>query len=140
MTRLLLYLKMKVYPVKTLDSLLTGVVADNSIPLEERTIILVQHQKTQYAVLVEKILGVSELVVKDLGGFVPHIHGVVGASILDDGSVASVLDVQELLDDSKHWSQLDLNKIGEDQQNDQLCALVVDDSLSARRSLEQFVE
>ena len=129
----------KVYPVKTLDSLLTGVVADNSIPLEERTIILVQHQKTQYAVLVEKILGVSELVVKDLGGFVPHIHGVVGASILDDGSVASVLDVQELLDDSKHWSQLDLNKIGEDQKNDQLCALVVDDSLSARRSLEQFV-
>lgn len=128
----------EIYPVKTLDSLLTGVVADNSIPLEERTIILVQHQKTQYAVLVEKILGVSELVVKDLGGFVPHIHGVVGASILDDGSVASVLDVQELLDDSKHWSQLDLNKVGKDQQNDQLCALVVDDSLSARRSLEQF--
>ena len=128
-----------VYPVKTLDSLLTGVVANNSIPLDERTIILVQHQKTQYAVLVEKILGVSELVVKDLGGFVPNIHGVIGASILDDGSVASVLDVQELLDDSKHWSQLDLNKIGEDRHSDQLCALVVDDSLSARRSLEQFV-
>ncbi len=129
----------EIYPVKTLDALLSRVVPDNSIDLEKRVVILAQHQMTRYAILVESIVGVTELVVKGLGDLVPNIHGVIGASILDDGSIAAVLDVQELLEESTHWSQLDLDQIGIEQNSGQLCALVVDDSLSARRSLEQFV-
>ncbi len=127
------------YPVKTLDALLTGVSADNRIALEKRIIILVQQKTTEYAVLIESIEGVTELVVKGLGEFVPEVHGVIGASILDDGSIAPVLDVQELLEENKHWSSLDLDQIGAQQDDNQSCVLVVDDSLSARRSLEQFV-
>lgn len=129
----------KVYVVKTLDALLGRMVPDNSIALEKRIIVLVQLRMTRYAVLVESIVGVKELVVKGFGGFVPPIHGVIGASILDNGSIAPVLDVQKLLEESSRWSRLDLDQIGIAQENSQSCALVVDDSLSARRSLEQFV-
>ncbi|MEE9425224.1 MAG: response regulator [Methylococcales bacterium] len=129
----------QVYPIKTLDALLSRVVPDNSIALEKRVVILVQQQMSRFAILVESIVGVTELVVKSLGGFVPDIHGVIGASILDDGSIAPVLDVQELLEESSHWSQMNLDQIGIGNDNGQSYALVVDDSLSARRSLEQFV-
>ncbi len=127
------------YQVKTLDSLMTGVEPSNDISLEKRNIILVQQQQTKYAILIEEIIGVKELVVKGLGQFMPNIHGVIGASILDDGSIAAVLDVQELLEKSSLWSEIDLTQLGQSKTDNLPSALVVDDSLSARRSLEQFV-
>ena len=36
-------------------------------------------------------------VVKRLGGYVPRVRGVVGGSILQDGAVAPVLDLLELM-------------------------------------------
>ena len=129
----------QVYPVKTLDSLLSRVTPDNSISLDKRIIILVKHQNEQHAILIEHVEGVSELVVKQMGEFVPKIHGIIGASILDDGSIAPVLDVQELVSESRHWSDTDLDQVDAELVELQTSILVVDDSLSARRSLEQFV-
>jgi chemosensory pili system protein ChpA (sensor histidine kinase/response regulator) len=129
----------QVYPVKTLDALLSRIIPDNSIPLEKRIVILVQHQTTRYAILIESIIETTKLVVKSLRGFVSDIHGVIGVSILDNGSITPVLDVQELLKGSSYSSQSDLKQIDLPQDNGQSYALVVDDSPSARRSLEQFV-
>lgn len=74
--------------------------------------------------------------------------GVVGATILGDGRVSPVIDLYELpglsLSESSEdaWRkrfEQQLRHLENDIIKERLIALVVDDSLSARRSLAQFV-
>ncbi len=128
------------YPVKAIESVITGLQPDLNIPHARKTVIIVKQSHEKFAVLVEEIIGVKELVVKSLGEFMPKLQGIIGASILEDGSIASVLDLQELLEQPGRWSNLELTTVeNQPKQNDLPSVLVVDDSLSARRSLEQFV-
>jgi len=100
-----------------------------------------------HAVRVQEIIDSRSLVVKNLGRYVPKPHGVVGATILGDGSVAAVIDIPELmrktvrrdagpeLDDGRALHG-DLAAAG----HSRLTAMVVDDSLSARRATAQFMK
>jgi CheY-like chemotaxis protein len=82
------------------------------------------------------------LVVKGFGRYLTKIRGVIGATILGDGSVTPVLDLPELLrapvetglrtQSSQTTSSVVRAGLPK--------ALVVDDSLSARRSLAQFMQ
>jgi len=90
------------------------------------------------AILVEQVVDSRELVVKNMGKYVPKIHGIAGATILGDGSVTPVLDIPELLRENSSNSMLQLS--GQDEKatlnrRGHRHALVIDDSLSARRSL-----
>ncbi|MGB4945962.1 MAG: response regulator [Candidatus Competibacter denitrificans] len=96
------------------------------------------------AVLTQEVLDSRDLVVKPLGRYFPKLRGIVGATILGDGSVVPVLDLPELL--SAPLSQLEGAARREIKsapvataQTRQRMALVVDDSLSARRALAQAV-
>ncbi|NJN45170.1 MAG: response regulator [Candidatus Competibacteraceae bacterium] len=96
------------------------------------------------AVLVESIVDSRDLVVKSMGPFIPKLRGIVGATILGDGSVAPVLDMPDLLR-APATSYASLPDIENADAASSLAAkrryaLVVDDSLSARRALAQFVE
>lgn len=111
---------------------------------EERTVLIVRDDTgCQYAVSVEKVIANQDLIVKQLGTYIPDIIGIEGATILGDGSVAPVLDLPGLIRTavSKDVSPLieqrltDTNNI-----EDTLTALIIDDSLSARRSLAEFVK
>ncbi len=91
------------------------------------------------AVLVDKVvLSDTDVVVKNMGAYLPPLVGVVGVTILGDGRVAPVLDIPELLRSERHGHALyqpDLVEIVETTRS----ALVVDDSLSARRALVGFM-
>jgi len=95
------------------------------------------------AVLVPEAIDSRDLVVKPLGQYVPRLNGVVGATILGDGSVAPVLDLPELLRtpatlrQAPTFAQPDAPAAPAVHRQ---VALAVDDSLSARRSLAQFVQ
>jgi chemosensory pili system protein ChpA (sensor histidine kinase/response regulator) len=98
------------------------------------------------AVRVQEILDSRDLVVKKLNRYVPRIQGVVGAAILGDGNVAPVLDLPELL---RAPSRAAGEGVGAtsftgtstgSESRDRLTALVVDDSLSARRATAQFMK
>jgi chemotaxis protein histidine kinase CheA/ActR/RegA family two-component response regulator len=106
-----------------------------------RTAILYNTESGTTAVMVEKILGSDDFVVKGLGDYVPGIPGVLGATLLGDGTVAPVLDIAELL---RHPQFLSDNAArytrGKIARVKLPVALVVDDSLSARRSLAQFMQ
>ena len=90
------------------------------------------------AVVVEAAVDGRYLVVKSLGERVPRPAGVIGASILGDGSVAPVLDLREML---RHRSTLPAAAttaaVHEEVPEKALApeVLVVDDSLTARRML-----
>ena len=96
-------------------------------------------------VLVERVLASREIVVKPLTQFTPQVSGVTGATILGDGEVAPVIDVQQLVlnmlqsgGNASEWLGENM-RISQQHRADKPMALIVDDSLSTRRSLAQFV-
>lgn len=98
-----------------------------------------------HAVRLQEIVDSRELVVKSLGRYIPKIQGIVGATILGDGSVAAVIDLPEVMRSPRH---VVLNCVLDDslqaehgsRKSSLLSALVVDDSLSARRATAQFMK
>lgn len=113
---------------------------------DERSVLIVNDETgRQYAVTVEQITANQDLIVKQLGAYIPDIIGIEGATILGDGSVAPVLDIPGLIRTaaSHEISPLIEQRLAEAEAEnikDNLVALVVDDSLSARRSLAEFVK
>jgi chemotaxis protein histidine kinase CheA/ActR/RegA family two-component response regulator len=97
---------------------------------------------SKVAVLLNQVIETQDLVVKPLNKYTPKSRGVVGATILGDGSVAPVLDLTDILDvtgsqpAAVRADHTTIAKVS----NSLPIALVVDDSLSARRSMVQFVQ
>ncbi len=96
----------------------------------------------QLAVAVDRVTASREMVVKPLPVHTPPISGVIGATILGDGQVAPVVDLQQLAidlltgDTRDRWDQRQASS--ETSITQPPLALIVDDSLSTRRSLSQF--
>ena len=133
------------YPIKSLDQLLI-LGPDNR--LEQRDpmpVLLVNTRTGTTAVQVEQILAGTDLVIKEFSRYVPRMPGIVGATILGDGSVTPVVDLAELMSE-KHCQAGQVNaESGSDIQIAsttiaQPIALVADDSLSARKALIQVME
>ena len=132
----------EVYPVTTIAALL-GLPADRrTTERGESPVLLVQSETGRHAIFVDAVMDSRDLVIKSLGKYVPRLRGIAGATILGDGSVAPVMDLPELLrtpargvaEDAQPEVAADL-VVGPALPN----ALVVDDSLSARRSLANFI-
>lgn len=132
-----------VYPIAQLARLPNAISFDTA---SARALLVVETLPgQQVGVLVESVSASREMVIKPLTPFTPSIPGIIGATILGDGSVAPVIDVQHLM-----LEQMKAGIHGLSHQNNQdlfarlpanpkPMALVVDDSLSTRRSLAQFV-
>lgn len=126
-------------------SKLVGIQSTAPLQIPEKAVplLLIQGELGSHAVFLEEVVDSRYLVLKRLGRYFPKISGVIGAAILGDGSVAAVLDVRELLrmqesGEAAAMSGVHLGVIAE--QEKQLPAvLVVDDSVSARRSLAELV-
>lgn len=128
------------YPLRNICELL-GVPGVAVSTLAERVapLLLIRTENGPVGVVVDELVDGRYLVVKRLGAFVPRVRGVIGASILADGSVAPVLDVQELL---RHpATPMVIPEIAEPKPVTITApnVLVVDDSLSARRTLAQVI-
>jgi chemosensory pili system protein ChpA (sensor histidine kinase/response regulator) len=98
------------------------------------------------AILVQEVLDGRDVVLKNFGRYVPKIIGTIGAVILGDGSVAPVIDLVELLRIPVQHTLSDQatnQSGGTDQRNESpeaLAALVVDDSLTARRAAAKVMK
>lgn len=133
-----------IYEFSTLEELLD--LPSDCASTDHCPVLLIQDDAgATRAVMVQEVLDSRDMVIKHLSDYIPKLAGVAGATILGDGSVVAVLDLPDLLRVplpsllSKNIS----SNVETDQQADndyQRCALIVDDSLSARRSLAQFIE
>jgi chemotaxis protein histidine kinase CheA len=132
----------EVYELTPLDALL-------DLPPDRRTrnratppVLLVREETGNLrAVLVQEAVDSRDLVVKNLGQYLPKLNGIVGATILGDGSVAPVLDLPELLRAPAAAARRTPAPGRAATPTPVACrqsVLAVDDSLSARRSLAQF--
>ena len=130
------------YPVKVLGTLIGY---DNSAmtieAMNSKSILLVHVDLGIHAVLVDRIVDSRDLILKDPGRYIKKINGVGGVAILGDGTVAPLLDLAELLRlpaPQSIWEQTVINS-GIHQPAMRQDILVVDDSLSVRKSLVQLI-
>jgi two-component system chemotaxis sensor kinase CheA len=59
---------------------------------EETEIVVVRKGERLVALAVDDFIGQNEIVIKNLGKFLPDIQGISGATILGDGQVALIID------------------------------------------------
>lgn len=64
---------------------------------EMYTIVIVENGDTEFGLIVDKLLGQQEIVIKNLGHLLKNTKGVSGGTILGDGKVAIILDVATML-------------------------------------------
>lgn len=95
-----------------------------------------------HIVLVDELLGYRDLLVKNMGSYIPHIQGITGASILGNGAVAPVIDLVEMLHHAAKYNYVlaDATKALADNISGLPMALIVDDSLSARRAVAMLLK
>ncbi|WML91543.1 response regulator [Thiothrix lacustris] len=106
------------------------------------SLLIVESEQKTYALHVEEILQPRDIVVKNLLPWLNLTQGISGACILANGAVAPVLDLLRMLRNLES-GLLTLNKNHTSQVKktpQRVHILIVDDSLSNRKSLSLMVE
>lgn len=88
-------LRNQVIPVIRLDKKLS-VPKNNTNTKSELTIVIVKKGDRLSGFLVDELMGQQEIVIKSLGKYLNVIKSIAGATILGDGQVALILDVNSL--------------------------------------------
>jgi chemosensory pili system protein ChpA (sensor histidine kinase/response regulator) len=125
---------------------LLGYSAEDSLggANDQRPVVLLRDAKDKAAIVLDKLLGGRDFVIKGLGRYLSGLRGAVGASLTGDGRVLPVLDVGALLRRRRGIAD---NVVPLVPRTDKAAAravdapdiLVVDDSLSVRTSLTGFL-
>jgi chemosensory pili system protein ChpA (sensor histidine kinase/response regulator) len=139
-------LNKNMYTIKSLADLLN--LPGERVALEEdqaHPILLVHEETGVTAVVVDELIDTHDLVMKMMGQYVRNIHGVAGASILGDGSVVILLDIPDLLRSPMQSVMSSYQSLshGDDDLTTASaipCVMIVDDSLSVRKSLSLLIE
>ncbi len=69
--------------------------------IEDGILIVVEVPGSRYALLVDRILGQQQVVIKSLGPVVGQVSGISGGAILGDGQVGLILDAKGVLNLSR---------------------------------------
>lgn len=124
----------------TLESLLNLPEDRRNDDRETRPALLIREEELNYVVYIQEIVDTRDLFIKSMGKYINNIKGLLGATILGDGSVVPVVDLPELirapvvnLQGPSELTQTNIHRALP-------IALVVDDSLSARRALAQVIQ
>ena len=64
----------------------------------ERQVVIVNDQDSKLGLVVDKVIGNHQTVIKPLGDLYKNVTGLSGATLLGDGSVALILDIFKLSD------------------------------------------
>lgn len=110
---------------------------------DARPVIVVNEPTGRQAVIVDQLVTGRDLVIKNLGHYLGGAPGVIGASLLGDGTVLPVLDMHSLLHRRRGGSVIAPLQPARPQAAARAKltdVLVVDDSLSVRQALTQLLE
>ncbi len=132
--------KQKRYPIFDLQKLLySDDVADGTEASQVVFIVEDEFQK-HHAILIDKIIDSREIVIKPFSKFIPKMSGLLGTTILGDGSVTSVLDLLDIVN-TQHSDSPQAKRLQRVQAPEEIYqnALIVEDAISTRKSLAQFM-
>lgn len=91
------------------------------------------------AVLVDRLVDSRSVMVKSMGKYLPRVHGISGVTLLGDGTVVPLLNIPELLAEPIAVNAAAAELAATARQRTRRI-LVVDDSLSVRKSLIQLLQ
>ncbi|MGE3540603.1 MAG: response regulator [Candidatus Tectimicrobiota bacterium] len=98
-------------------------------------VVCVRAGEQRVALLVDHLLGAREVVVKTLGSHLRRVPGLIGATVLGDGTLVLILNVNELLQEAQR--PMDIRSPARPavaaRASTGLEVLIVDDSFSVRR-------
>ncbi|MDJ0838994.1 MAG: chemotaxis protein CheA [Acidobacteriota bacterium] len=92
----LVRIRKELVPVIRLHSLFN--TASDFEDLTEGILIVVEHDTRKFCLFADEILGQYQTVIKGLGGFFGNVRGISGTSILSNGDISLILDIQGLVD------------------------------------------
>jgi len=101
-------------------------------------VILVRAGEFSAALLTDEMLASREIVVKSVGPQLASIRGIAGATILGDGRIVLILDINALVRSGA--PVVELKKAAPTPGDVRPIALVVDDSITVRRVTERFLQ
>jgi len=98
--------------------------------------IQIETDDTMFVVAVDEILRTEEVVIKPLGHPLEKVKGIIGAAILGNGELVSILDIPYLL--NRKTPQIKQSEIHQTS-NAELTVMVVDDSPSVRHMTSKMI-
>jgi len=110
-----------------------------NFPSQPRPLVIVRDDTGLSAVVVDRALDSRQIVIKGLSRMLPALPGVAGACVLPNGGIGVVLEIRELLRRSPTEQQHSAAIETPAPVAASRVALIVDDSLSARRTLAQLL-
>ena len=113
--------------------------AESVSPGEYPITLVVETGGRRGTLVIDTLVGQKEIVIKSLGSHLRYVKGVSGATIMGDGSVIPILNIDELL-----WPQMtrleDTHPEKELILERPLNIMIVDDSVSIRQVVSRFME
>jgi chemosensory pili system protein ChpA (sensor histidine kinase/response regulator) len=101
-------------------------------------VILVRAGEYSAALLTDEMLASREIVVKSVGPQLASVRGISGATILGDGRIVLILDINALVRTGA--PVVELKNAAPTPSDDRPLAMVVDDSITVRRVMERTLE
>ncbi|MBU2552348.1 MAG: chemotaxis protein CheW [Proteobacteria bacterium] len=101
----------KLLPLIRLDQVLE-MHGDVSDP-QEALVVVVENENQSRCLMVDEVLGKQEVVIKSLGERLKHVRSLAGGSILGDGQVGLILDINGLFEVSDQVSAVRLPAISQ---------------------------
>jgi two-component system chemotaxis sensor kinase CheA len=85
-----------VIPLVAIDALLYNDCKDNSDRIWQY-IVVVGLAERVFGIKVDELCGQKEVVIKSLGSYLGNINGIAGSTIMGDGTVVMIVDINELI-------------------------------------------
>ncbi|MDH3767639.1 MAG: response regulator, partial [Gammaproteobacteria bacterium] len=127
-----------VYKFQYLGHLLGGHATDLELAGSSIPLVLVRAGEHSTALIADEIVGSREVVVKPVGPQIAAVRGVAGATILGDGSIVVILDVNALVRSAIPARVLQEPRT--ERRDERPAILVVDDSITVRRVTQRLLE
>jgi two-component system chemotaxis sensor kinase CheA len=90
--------RQRVISLVRLDDVFASTAAGAAAVGEENTVVIFGRPGSELGLLVDRVLGEEDIVMKSLAENFRNVAGIAGASILGDGRVSLILDLAALLD------------------------------------------
>ncbi len=112
----------------------------SALPEQDVTIpvILVRAGEHSTGLVADELIGSREIVVKSVGPQISAIRGISGATILGDGRIVVILDINALV--RAEWRGRSEVVVPRDRADKRTLALVIDDSITVRRVTQRLLE
>jgi len=112
------------------------------LPEQDVTIpvVLVRAGEHSTGLVADELVGSREIVVKSVGPQISSIRGISGATILGDGRIVIILDINALVRAEWRGRAAPAQVAPKDKSDKRVFAMVVDDSITVRRVTQRLLE